>query len=400
VNGLGVNTRGVLFLGLRYLQRNRAKTLLLVAAFTLVWLLPAGIGLIVAKVESQLRARAEGTPLLLGQAGSPLELVFNGIYFTKPQVATLPLREVDAVAETGLADVIPIYARYAAGGYRIVGTTLDYFDFRQLEMAAGRNLLRLGECVVGASVAEKNGLKAGDAVISTPETLFDLAGVYPLKMTVVGVLAPSASPDDEAIFVDLKTAWIIEGLGHGHDEAEDLGEEEKIAPTMPGDTAVRLNASVIEYNEITPGNAERFHFHGDVSDYPVTAAIILPPDARNQALIKGRYTKAGGLQLVSPAAEMDELFATVFSVQRFVIALLLAIGIATVAIGALVFLLSYRLREDEFRHLRHLGADLATLRALVAFEAGFVILASLIASGIGLALIHTIAPVIIREMMG
>jgi hypothetical protein len=87
-------------------------------------------------------------------------------------------------------------------------------------------------------------------------------------------------------------------------------------------------------------------------------------------------------------------------VQRFVLALLLAIGIATVAIGALVFLLSYRLREDEFRHLRHLGADLATLRALVAFEAGFVILASLIASGIGLALIHAIAPMIIREMLG
>jgi len=395
-----MNTRGVFFLGLRYLQRNRAKTVLLVAAFTLVWLLPAGIGLIVAKVEAQLRARAEQTPLLLGQAGSPLELVFNGLYFTKPQVATLPLREVDAVAETGFATVIPIYARYSAGGHRIVGTSLDYFDFRQLEVDEGRNLLRLGECVVGAAVAEKNGLKAGDAVISTPETFFDLAGVYPLKMTVVGVLAPSASPDDEAIFVDLKTAWIIEGLGHGHDEADELGDEQKIAPATPGEGAVRLNASVLEYNEITPENAERFHFHGDTADYPVTAAIVIPPDARNQALIKGRYTRAGGLQLVSPAEEMDELFATVFSVQRFVLGLLVAIGIATIGIGALVFLLSYRLREEEFRHLRHLGADLVTLRALVAFEAGFVILSSLLASAFGLALIHFLAPVILREMLG
>ncbi len=395
-----MNWSGVLFLGLRYLQRNRVKTLLLVAAFTLVWLLPAGIGLIVAKVEAQLRARAEGTPLLLGQAGSPLELVFNGLYFTKPQVATLPLREVDAVAETGFAEVIPIYARYSAGGHRIVGTSLDYFDFRRLGVKEGRQLLRLGECVVGAEVAEKNGLKPGDAVISTPETLFDLAGVYPLKMTVVGVLAPAASPDDEAIFVDLKTAWIIEGLGHGHGEADKLDEDKKIAPAAPGDSVVRLNASVVEYNEITPGNSDSFHFHGDTADYPVTAAIVIPGDARNQALIKGRYTKAGGLQLISPAAEMDELFATVFSVQRFVLGLLLAIGVATLAIGALVFLLSYRLREEEFRHLRHLGADLATLRALVAFEAGFVILASLLASGAGLALIHFLAPMLIREMMG
>lgn len=395
-----MNGGGVLYLGMRYLQRNRVKTLLLIAAFSLVWLLPAGIGLIVAEVETQLRARAVETPLLLGQAGSPLELVFNGLYFTKPQVATLPLREVDAVAETGFAQVIPIYARYTAGAHRIVGTSLDYFDFRRLEVKEGRQLLRLGECVVGAAVAEKNGLEPGDAVISTPGTLFDLAGVYPLKMTVVGVLAPTASPDDNAIFVDLKTAWIIEGLGHGHDETDELGEDQIIAPSNPDDTAVRVNASVVEYNEITPENAERFHFHGDTADYPVTAAIVIPPDGRKQALIKGRFTAAGGLQLISPAREMDELFATVFSVQRFVLGLLLAIGLATLAIGALVFLLSYRLREEEFRHLRHLGADLATLRALVAFEAAFVILVSLLVCGVGLVAIHFLAPLLVGEMLG
>jgi len=394
-----LNGSGILFLGLCYLQRNRAKTLLLVASFTLVWLLPAGIGLVVSQVEAQLRARAQETPLLLGQAGSPLELVFNGLYFTKPGVATMPLREVEAVQESGLANAIPIYARYSAGGSRIVGTSLEYFDFRKLEIHEGRNLLRLGECVVGASVAAKNGVKAGDAIISTPETLFDLAGVYPLKMTVVGVLAPSGSPDDSAIFVDLKTAWIIEGLGHGHEDAEKLSDSQKLA-AGEGGQMIRLNASVVEYNEITPENVDRFHFHGELSDCPVTGAIVIPQDAKNQALIKGRYTAAGGLQLVSPVTEMDELFATVFSVQRFVLWLLLAIGLATLAIGALVFLLSNRLRADEFRHLRHLGADLVTLRALVAFEAGFVILASLLVSALGLVLIHLIAPVIIRQVLG
>ncbi len=220
-----------------------------------------------------------------------------------------------------------------------------------------------------------------------------------MKMTVVGVLAPSGSPDDSAIFVDLKTAWIIEGLGHGHEDAEKLGDSQKLA-AGEGDQTIRLNASVVEYNEITPENVDRFHFHGESSDGPVTGAIVIPQDAKNQALIKGRYTAAGGIQLVSPVAEMDELFATVFSVQRFVLWLLLAIGLATLAIGALVFLLSNRLREDEFRHLRHLGADLVTLRALVAFEAGFVILASLLVSALGLVLIHLIAPVIIRQMLG
>ncbi len=393
-----MNFGGVLYLGWRYLARNRVKTGLLVAAFALVWLLPAGLALVVGKVEAQLRSRAQGTPLLLGQAGSPLELVFNGLYFTKPQVATLPYGETEAVAESGLGTVIPLYARYSAGGHRIVGTTLDYFDFRGLEIREGRGLVELGECVVGATAAERNGIAPGDAVISTPETLFDLAGVYPLKMRVVGVLAPTGTPDDAALFVDLKTAWIIEGLGHGHEDAESLGEESKL-PESP-DGAVRLNASVVQYNEITEENAGSFHFHGEIADYPVTAAIVVPGDAKGQALLKGRYGKAGGLQLVSPAGEMDELFDTVFSVQRLVLRLLFAIGLATLAIGALVFLLSNRLRRDEFRHLRHLGADPGTLRALVAFEAAFVVAASLVVGGAGLAVLHLAAPMLVRGWVG
>lgn len=396
-----MNWRGVLFLGWRYLAGNRVKTLLLVAAFALVWLLPAGLALIVGKAEERLRSRAEGTPLLLGQAGSPLELVFNGLYFTKPAIANLPFRETEAVAESGLGTAIPLYARFSAGGHRIVGTTLDYFDFRGLEVADGRDLIELGECVVGARVASENGIAPGDSVISSPETLFDLAGVYPLKMQVVGVLAPTGTPDDSAIFVDLKTAWIIEGLGHGHEDAENLGPEARLADSSGSSGgAVRLNASVVQYNEVTEENAENFHFHGETGDFPVTAAIIIPGDEKGRALLKGRYGKAGGIQLVSPEVEMDELFATVFSVQDLVLRLLFAIGVATLAIGALVFLLSNRLRREEFRHLRHLGAAPSVLRALVGFEAAFVVLASLCVSGVGLLVIEWLAPLFLDRLIG
>ena len=64
--------------------------------------------------------------------------------------------------------------------------------------------------VIGADVAKQLSLKTGDSLISTPETVFDIAGIYPLKMNIVGVLKQSHTPDDRAVFVDLKTAWIIE----------------------------------------------------------------------------------------------------------------------------------------------------------------------------------------------
>ncbi len=394
-----MNWSGVIFLGMRYVQRNRTKVTLLIAAFTLVWLLPLSIGLIVKKAEAQLRSRAVETPLLLGHAGSALELTFNGLYFTKPGIATLPYREVETVMDSGLAEAIPVYARFTASGHRIVGTSLDYFDFRGLEYAEGRPLLRLGECVVGADVALSQGIGEGDSLISSPETLFDLAGVYPLKMRVVGVLEPSGTPDDGAIFVDPKTAWIIEGLGHGHVEAKETSASERLA-AEEGSGAVKLNASVVQYNEITPENAGSFHFHGDSGDNPVSAIIVIPDSVKSQAIIKGRYAGNDLLQLISPAEEMDELFDTVFSVQKLVLGLLVVVGAATVLIGGLVFLLSHRLRKEEFGHLRRLGADISTLRALIAFEAGFVIVSSLLLSGAGLLIIDRIAPVLIQSMLG
>lgn len=385
-----MNLAGVWHLGVRYLRRSRAKTVLLVAAFSLVWFLPPAVAILVRMGEQVLQARATRTPLLVGAPGSPLELVFNGLYFTKPHTPKLPVKVVEEIQSTDFALAIPLYVRFASGEHRIVGTSLDYFAFRELAIAQGRGLLRTGECVVGAGVATRHGIRVGDAVISSPEALFDLAGVYPLKMTVVGILGANDTPDDLAIFTDLRTCWIIEGLGHGHEDAAQASADERL-PAEGGDPSIRLNASVRTYHEITEENRNTFHFHGGLDALPITAVVVVPHDAKSQALLKGRFNEREDLLLVEPRGEIEELFATVFRVQGFVVALLAGIGLATVAIGVLVFLLSYRLRRAEFAHLRLLGAEPATMAALVAFETVFVLGASLLIAAVGLLLLANTA---------
>lgn len=391
-----MNVSGVLFLGMRYLIRQRAKTLLLVSAFTLAMALPSAISRIVSHVEAQLRDRAENTSLVLGAAGSALELTFNALYFTKPGIADLPLSEIESIHDSGLAQAIPLYVRFSAGEYPIVGTNLDYFFFRNFKYSDGRALLRLGECVVGATVAKENGIQIGDSVISSPESLFDLAGVYPLKMKVVGILERTGSPDDRGIFVDLRTAWIIEGLGHGHQEATDLADEE-ILENKEG--LIRVNASVLEYNEITEENRDSFHFHEREGNLPLTSVLVIPGNEKSQALLKGRYSALKERQLITPREEMDELFETVFQVQRVVISLLIAVGVAAVALGWIVFLLSSRLRAEEFHHLRNLGAAPGTLRALIGFEASFVIFSSLVLTAAGIGLVDWIVPQLLVKVL-
>ena len=205
--------RDVLYLAWRYLGYHRLKTAILVTSITLIAYLPVGLNVLVTQSADQLTARAQRTPLLVGAKGSPLELVLNSLYFESDPPAAASHAQVTRVAQSGLADPIPLYVRFRARGYPIVGTSLEYFDFRELRVAAGRPMAVLGECVLGATVAAELGLAPGGSVISSPESVFDLAGVYPLKMKVVGVLERSFDADDRAIFVDVKTAWVIEGLG-------------------------------------------------------------------------------------------------------------------------------------------------------------------------------------------
>jgi len=185
---------GVFYLAWQYLRWHRWKASILVAAVTLVLYLPLGLQLVVEQTARDMNARADATPLVLGGRGSPLELVLNALYFSDEQPPAFDYGVVDELRDSALVDPIPLYSRYHSQQVPIVGTTLDYFAFRNLQIAQGRQLAMLGEAVLGVSAAQALGVGVGDYVVSSPESVFDIAGVYPLKMPVVGVLACLISP--------------------------------------------------------------------------------------------------------------------------------------------------------------------------------------------------------------
>jgi putative ABC transport system permease protein len=199
-------------------------------------------------------------------------------------------------------------------------------------------------------------------------------------MHVVGVLERSAGPDDDAVFVDVKTAWVIAGLGHGH---EDLASPEAADGVLSRDeNRIVANASVLEYNEVTPDNIASFHFHGELTDFPITAVIAVPPDERNAALLRGGYQAADDpAQIVVPTEVMDELLATILTVQQFVVAGAVILGLATLASAALVFLLSLRLRRREMDTLFKIGGAQRTVAMVMASEVAVVLATSAVLAG-------------------
>ena len=288
-----------LYVAWQYLRFHKVKAAVLIAALTLITFLPLAVHILVRASEVQMLDRSQATPLILGQKGSALDLVMNTLYFASKPPETISMGEADRIDETGFAFAIPIYNRYTARGFPIVGTTLDYMSFRRLEVASGRMLAVLGECVLGAAVADRLGLGQGDALISTPENPFDLAGVYPLKMQVVGVLKARHTPDDRAIFVDVRTAWVIEGLGHGHEDVATTRDPQVVLREEDGKLVA--TAKIVQYTEITQENMNSFHFHGDTGQFPLTSVIAVPHDDKSATLLRGRYLpETSAFQLIQP----------------------------------------------------------------------------------------------------
>jgi putative ABC transport system permease protein len=366
----------ILYLVWRYIRFHWWKTLIMVTSITLIIYLPVGLNVLVDQSSAQLTARAEATPLLIGARGSSLELTLNSLYFESDTPTLSNFGEVEKVRGTGLAAAIPLYVRFHVRSQPIVGTALEYFDFRRLAMTEGRAMARLGEAVLGSAAARELGVGVGDAVISSPENVFDLAGVYPLKMQVVGILAPSFTADDAAVFIDIKTAWVMEGLGHGHQDLQSAAAN-SVVISRDGNRAV-ANASVVEYNQITDANIESFHFHGDNTEFPVSAVLVVPTDRKSGVILQGRYENEGGLsQIVSPAEVITDLLGTILTIRQYIIAAVILLGLATVATATLVFLLSVRLRRRERLTLLKIGADKSTVTFLLLAEVIAVILLSI-----------------------
>ncbi len=345
---------GMFYLAWRYLSYNRWKTSILVGSIMLIIYLPVGLNVVVEQSGEHLTARAEATPLLVGAKGSPLELVLNSLYFSSKIPEVMKYSEATSIMQSGLAEAIPLYVRFRSRAQPIVGTSVEYFGFRELLLASGRMVALLGECVLGAAAAAALDLQPGDSVVSSPETAFDLAGIYPLKMQVVGVLEPSFTPDDQAIFVDIKTAWIIEGLGHGHQDLALPAAASAVLNRTEGN--IVANASVVQFNEVNESNIDTFHFHGDLAQYPLTAVIAHPPDQKSGVILMGRYVDGGApSQILQPEDVVDELLETILTIQQFIVAAVIIVAIATIATAALVFLLSLRLRRREIETIGKIG---------------------------------------------
>ena len=128
--------KAVLLLTLGYLRFNKIKTAIMVFSVAVAVFLPLAVNLLVRDYQRNMLARAKATPLVAGRraAGSTWSCTpsISAANRARPDDER-PGRDPRAAAWRWGC---PCCNKYAARGQPIVGTSLEYFDFRGLRIAA------------------------------------------------------------------------------------------------------------------------------------------------------------------------------------------------------------------------------------------------------------------------
>jgi putative ABC transport system permease protein len=360
---------GSLYLAWQYIRHHRATTAILVASITLIAFLPAGLEMIVYNAGEHFRSRAASTPLVVGAQGSPLELVFASVYFDEPYDDVLRMEQLQRIEKLELGQTIPLHTRFKSRDCVVVGTTTDYAQLRNLRVAHGRTWNMLGECVVGSRVAQQLDIRVGGKIPVSTTAAFILENA-PLRLNVVGILAATETPDDEAIFVDLMTTWVVEGLGHGHAKDMQHGSPE-VAP----------------YTDITKDNVSSFHFHGSRAEFPITAIIVIPSSPKAETLLLGQYLSPDDTaQIARPRDVMDALLNKILMVRSYMIAIIAVVSLVTLMTMSLVIVLSIRLRRGEIATISKMGCSRFTIASILGSQISIILVIS-VANATALTLI-------------
>lgn len=355
--------RHALHLALAELRSAPGRALALALAIGLLLALPAFTRLAGARLESAWLARARATPVVLAARGDEYDVTLAALQWRgAPRPVPYALRR--AAWPYGL--VAPVHLGHQVGPAPLVGVDPAYFDARRLVVAEGRRPALLGEGAVGADAARAAGLRLGDRLRPDSPALYNPAGAAPLMIEVVGIFQATGTPDDEAVFVGLESAWALDGHLHGHAEVRPEDAVDPKADTL------EAGASLFLFSEAGEAERGRFHGHADPEDLPVHAVLVWPRDDRARDELLGDLASSETHQAVRPERVVARVLGLLFRLRALLDAWFGAVALAVAGVAAVLLRLQLRLRAPELALMARLGASRASLALVVGLELGLI----------------------------
>lgn len=337
---------------------------------------------------NQAFARGSGNMhLLVSGDASPMVSVLNGIFYANAPARPLPISLVNELqADPRVEWAIPTQQGDSFSGFPVLATIPEFFTQFQPEDGkpwtlaggeggGGRFLTADFEVVAGSAAAAASGLKVGDKINLTHGSGKSRASHVHTEFTytVVGVLNPTGSAHDRAIFTNLNSTWIIHaaerqereaGHDHDHGDGHDHDHDHAIDPkSIVLTDADRLVTGIYLRTATRAGSA---------------VSAVMP-----QVASELRARGAEGFTVAQPKQEMDRLFGIVSNVD-IIFRALAAVVLLSSAISIMLALYnSMAERRRQIAVLRVLGASRPRVFGLILTESAFI---GLIGAACGLLL--------------
>ena len=357
--------------------------------------------------DSFQRNSGGGYDVIVGAKGSKLQLVLNTVYHLSTPVENIPYSVLHDLTDGKYRPYVARALPYCLGdnyeGHRVVATVADLFqdsDYAagpRYAFKEGRNFSPTGffEGVVGALAAERTGLKVGDTFRPTHGVSDDGQGHDHEAFTVVGILEPTGTPNDRAIFVNLEGFYLLEN------HAKPVGEGHRPGPASPVH-----QADGHDEHETSHGHAHEGHDHGDDEGHErvplpeerreLTAILVRTSSPAASVRLPNLINEGTAAQAVLPIREIRALFDVIVGPIETVLLVLTALIVVVSAVGILVSIYtSMSERRREIAVMRALGARRSTVRTIVLLESILLSLSGGLAGWVlGRTLIAALSPAI------
>jgi putative ABC transport system permease protein len=204
-------------LALRSIWNRRTTALLTISAIAISVALLLGVQKLRTAAKDGFANTVSGVDLIVGARSGQLNLLLYSVFRVGDATANVSWGSYQKIARhPDVAWTIPISLGDSYRGYRVMGTSNDYFDHyhfagtRELRFEAGGRFSDLYDAVLGADVARQLGLKLGDPiVIAHGLGNVSFANHDDKPFRVAGILGRTGTPVDRTVHVGLEAITAI-----------------------------------------------------------------------------------------------------------------------------------------------------------------------------------------------
>lgn len=331
------------------------------------------------QTQEEFESVGGGVDAILAPKGSPLQIVLSAIYNLEDMPGEVKWSYVREVAGNDLVtNAVSFVKGHSFGEFHVNAIEKEFFSefeyepgrkfsFKPEEGGAGRVFDKPLEGVAGAAAAKALGIRLGDS-FNPVCGLRSGAPVHKERITFVGIMAPTGTPHDQAIYIPLRTIYGLEGHSQ---KAAAMAEDESIRT---------VSGALIRLRRIE-----------------VAGETMMHPDIHR---LKYEINQNKEVQLVVPNEVLPKLFAIIGWVTKVLTGI--SILVITMA-GLFLFVSMYWALRERRRNIALMRALGATRRMVFALTLAEAFAIALVGAASGIVVAHCLLVVgveMIHEQTG